>query len=129
MTCQQKLKLIGVDVASFGEPFMPAARGLSIVYENKTKGLYKRINVSHDGKTLLGGILVGDTNDYNLLHQIYLNGMPLPKDIEELIIPSKEGTTNKMGVMQLLMKHRFVLVKMYQKVQFALDFHPGNTLI
>ncbi|UCE93755.1 MAG: nitrite reductase large subunit [Flavobacteriaceae bacterium] len=96
-----KLKLIGVDVASFGEPFMPAARGLSIVYENKTKGLYKRINVSHDGKTLLGGILVGDTNDYNLLHQIYLNGMPLPKDIEELIIPSKEGTTNKMGVMQL----------------------------
>lgn len=96
-----KLKLIGVDVASFGEPFMPASKGHSIVFENKTKGLYKRINVSHDGKTLLGGILVGDASDYNMLHQIYLNGMPLPENVEELILGARDGGAAPMGVMQL----------------------------
>ncbi len=90
-----KLKLIGVDVASYGEPFMPVEKGYSIIYENKTKNLYKRINVSHDGKKLLGGILVGDASDYNMFHQIYLNGLPIPEDAEELIIGSrgKEGSS------------------------------------
>lgn len=96
-----KLKLIGVDVASFGEPFMPASKGHSIVFENKTKGLYKRINVSHDGKTLLGGILVGDASDYNMLHQIYLNGMPLPENVEELILGARGEGEAAMGVLQL----------------------------
>ena len=84
-----KLKLIGVDVASFGIPYMPADKGLSIIYENKTKGLYKRINVSHDGKTLLGGIMVGDAEDYSILHQMFLNGIPLPDNAEELIVGSR----------------------------------------
>ncbi|MGB6153289.1 MAG: nitrite reductase large subunit NirB [Pricia sp.] len=84
-----KLKLIGVDVASFGVPYMPADKGLSIIYENKTKGIYKRINVSHDGKTLLGGIMVGDAEDYSILHQMYLNNMPLPDNAEELIVGSR----------------------------------------
>ncbi|MGB7393948.1 MAG: nitrite reductase large subunit NirB [Pricia sp.] len=84
-----KLKLIGVDVASFGVPYMPADKGLSIIYENKTKGVYKRINVSHDGKTLLGGIMVGDAEDYSILHQMYLNHMPLPDNAEELIVGSR----------------------------------------
>ncbi|WP_066220983.1 nitrite reductase large subunit NirB [Formosa haliotis] len=84
-----KLKLIGVDVASFGEPFMPAEKGHSILFENKTKYLYKRINVSHDGKTLLGGILVGDAADYNILHQMYLNGIPLPENAEDLILGTR----------------------------------------
>jgi len=34
-----KLKLIGVDVASFGVPYMPVEKGYSILYENKTKEL------------------------------------------------------------------------------------------
>lgn len=92
-----KLKLIGVDVASFGEPFMPVEKGHSILFENKTKHLYKRINVSHDGKTLLGGILVGDASDYNMLHQIYINGMPLPEDAEELIVGSRGDGSSKFG--------------------------------
>ncbi len=93
-----KLKLIGVDVASFGEPFMPPEKGLSILFENKTKNLYKRINVSHDGKTLLGGILVGDASDYNMLHQIYLNDMTLPDNVEDLILGSRgEGGSSAFG--------------------------------
>ena len=96
-----KLKLIGVDVASFGEPFMPATKGHSIIFENKTQYLYKRINVSHDGKTLLGGILVGDATDYSMLHQIYLNGMAIPEDPAQLILPATEGGALLGNVMDL----------------------------
>lgn len=97
-----KLKLIGVDVASYGEPFMPIEKGYSIIYENKTKNLYKRINVSHDGKKLLGGILIGDASDYNMFHQIYLNGLPIPEDAEELIIGARgEGDSSFGSVMDI----------------------------
>lgn len=92
-----KLKLIGVDVASFGTPFMPADRGHSIIFENKTESLYKRINVSHDGKKLLGGILVGDVKDYNMLLQMYLNDMPLPNNPENLILGSRGGEDVSFG--------------------------------
>ncbi|MFH4967211.1 nitrite reductase large subunit NirB [Gaetbulibacter sp. M240] len=96
-----KLKLIGVEVASFGEPFMPASKGHSIIFEDKTKHLYKRINVSHDGKSLLGGILVGDTSDYNMLHQVYLNGMVIPENPAELILPATEGGKSFGSVLDL----------------------------
>lgn len=96
-----KLKLIGVDVASFGEPFMPATKGHSIIFENKTQHLYKRINVSHDGKKLLGGILVGDAADYSMLHQVYLNGMAIPEDPAQLILPTSEGGALLGDVMDL----------------------------
>ncbi|APY12640.1 nitrite reductase large subunit [Seonamhaeicola sp. S2-3] len=96
-----KLKLIGVDVASFGEPFMPADKGHSIIFENKTQYLYKRINVSHDGKKLLGGILVGDASDYSMLHQIYLNGMKIPEDPAQLILPAADGNAAFGDVMDL----------------------------
>ena len=97
-----KLKLIGVDVASFGNPFMPASRGHSILFEDKTKSLYKRINISHDGKNLLGGILIGDASDYNMLHQIYLNGMTIPENPEELILGSRgKGGSSFGSVMDL----------------------------
>ncbi len=92
-----KLKLIGVDVASFGEPFMPVEKGYSILFENKAKDLYKRINISHDGKKLLGGILIGDASDYNMFHQIYLNGLPIPEDAEELIIGSRGDGGKSLG--------------------------------
>ena len=96
-----KLKLIGVDVASFGQPFMPASKGHSIIFENKTQHLYKRINVSHDGKKLLGGILVGDAADYNMLHQVYLNGMTIPEDPSQLILPASEGGASFGSVLDL----------------------------
>lgn len=92
-----KLKLIGVDVASFGVPFMPADKGHSIIFENKTESLYKRINVTHDGKKLLGGILVGDADDYNMLLQMYQNEMPLPENPEALIIGSRGGGESSFG--------------------------------
>ena len=92
-----QLKLIGVEVASFGDPFIENENVTAIVYENKFNGIYKRINVTKDGKTLLGGILVGDSSDYNALFQIYSNAMALPKNPEDLILGSRGGETSSFG--------------------------------
>ena len=92
-----QLKLIGVEVASFGDPFIENENVTAIVYENKFSGIYKRINVTKDGKTLLGGILVGDSSDYNGLFQIYSNAMALPKNPEDLILGSRGGEGSTLG--------------------------------
>ena len=92
-----QLKLIGVEVASFGDPFIEHQDGTPIVYENKFTGIYKRINVSKDGKKLLGGILVGDSSDYNSLFQIYINGMAVPKNPEDLILGARGGESTSLG--------------------------------
>ncbi len=86
-----KLKLIGVEVGSFGDPFGEAEPSKPIVFEDKVKGLYKRINISADGKRLLGGILVGDTSNYNMLWQMVQNKMPLPPEPEDLILGARGG--------------------------------------
>jgi nitrite reductase (NADH) large subunit len=86
-----KLKLIGVDVASFGNPFGEKEASQSIVFEDKVKGLYKRINISLDKKRLLGGVLVGDAAAYNQLWQMVQNKMPLPPEPEDLILGSRGG--------------------------------------
>lgn len=92
-----QLKLIGVEVASFGDPFIENNEVVAIVYENKFSGIYKRINVTKDGKTLLGGILVGDSSDYNSLFQIYSNAMKLPANPEDLILGTRGGEGSTMG--------------------------------
>ncbi|GAB3904529.1 nitrite reductase large subunit NirB [Larkinella knui] len=96
-----KLKLIGVDVASFGDPFIAEPSCRTIAYENKAKGVYKRINISADGKTLLGGILVGDADQYNMLLQTCKNKTILPPDPEDLILGSRGGEEAGAGVMGL----------------------------
>ncbi|TLV02716.1 nitrite reductase large subunit NirB [Dyadobacter luticola] len=94
-----KLKLIGTDVASFGDAFIEEPTCKTIRYENKAKGIYKRVNVSEDGKTLLGGILVGDASQYNMLLQTFKNKTILPPDPEDLILGSRGGEEAGAGVM------------------------------
>lgn len=90
-----KLKLIGVEVASFGDSLGDKSEHHSIVYKNYNKGIYKRINISSDGKYLLGGILIGDSNDYNKLLQIYKNKLILPENPEELIFDNVAVNNDK----------------------------------
>lgn len=81
-----KLKLIGVDVASFGDPFTAPENCRSIVFEDKYKGVYKRIDITPDGRQLLGGILIGEAEAYNLLLQTAKNKLVLPADPESLLL-------------------------------------------
>ena len=59
-----KLKLSGVDVASFGDAFAREPGALEIVYADPARGLYQKLVVSDDAKTLLGGVFVGDASPY-----------------------------------------------------------------
>nr|WP_321412728.1 nitrite reductase large subunit NirB [uncultured Carboxylicivirga sp.] len=86
-----KLKLIGVDVASFGEVFGNEDQREELVYQNKSTGNYKKLFVSKDGKYLLGGILVGDASDYNMLFQLYNNKMKLPENLDNLLFTGTGG--------------------------------------
>lgn len=81
-----KLKLMGVDVASFGDPFISEPHARTILLEDKNKGIYKRLNISPDGTRLLGGILVGEAASYNMLLQTVTNNMPLPEHPETLLL-------------------------------------------
>ncbi|RYY34799.1 MAG: nitrite reductase large subunit [Sphingobacteriaceae bacterium] len=93
-----KLKLIGVDVASFGDPFVSEPDARSIVFEDTNKGIYKRINISNDGQFLLGGILVGDAEQYNMLLQTVNNAIILPPNPEDLLLGARGGAAQVAGI-------------------------------
>jgi nitrite reductase (NADH) large subunit len=58
-----KLKLMGVDVASFGDYEAGPDAAQPITWEDPFTGVYKKLFFSPDGTLLLGGILVGDASD------------------------------------------------------------------
>ena len=86
-----KLKLMGVDVASIGDPHGTDENALSYVYENGPEEIYKKIVVTPDGKKLLGAVLVGDAEDFGNLLQMMLNDMELPEHPDMLILPNRDG--------------------------------------
>ncbi|WP_276088451.1 nitrite reductase large subunit NirB [Pedobacter sp. JY14-1] len=93
-----KLKLAGVDVASFGNYFLGEPHCRTITFEDTQKGIYKRINISNDGKHLLGGILIGDAGDYNMLMQTTNNQIVLPAAPESLIIGTRDTNSSAQGI-------------------------------
>lgn len=97
-----KLKLIGVDVASFGDAFISEPHCRTIIFEDTHKSTYKRINISNDGKLLLGGILIGDAEAYNMLLQTVNNKIALPPNPEDMILGARGGEQSEgAGVMSL----------------------------
>ena len=93
-----KLKLMGVDVASFGDCFADETKARAITYEDPFKGTYKKLLFSHDGTRLLGGILVGDASDYGTLALLAKSAAPLPMAPGELIVGSKARGTADPGL-------------------------------
>ncbi|MFN8603059.1 MAG: nitrite reductase large subunit NirB [Candidatus Binatia bacterium] len=89
-----KLKLLGVDVASFGGCFADESAGTSVhrvVYEDRARGVYQKLILSDDRQRLLGGILVGDAGPYASLLALSKSGMPLPERSHELLFGSSGG--------------------------------------
>ncbi|CAH0057806.1 unnamed protein product [Clonostachys solani] len=106
-----KLKLMGVDVAAFGDYFadqgiiskpLPGAvrravakAGGTITQDNiKTEvkavtyrdpflDVYRKYIFSADGKYILGGMMVGDVKDYSKLLSLYRKGEPIDKSPSE----------------------------------------------
>jgi len=97
-----KLKLMGVDVASIGDAHAASKGALNYVFSDEVAGVYKKLVVDAQSKTLLGAILVGDAADYGTLLQMTLNPIPLPEHPEDLILPAREGGGKKgLGVEML----------------------------
>jgi nitrite reductase (NADH) large subunit len=86
-----KLKLMGVDVASIGDPHAKAEGSRSYQFTDERKQIYKKIVVSDCGKYLLGGVMIGDAAEYGTLLQMMLNRIELPEAPEFLILPQSEG--------------------------------------
>lgn len=71
-----KLKLSGVEVASFGDALAATEHSLEVVYADPARGLYQKIVVTNDAKTLLGGIFVGDASPYTSLRPLLGRELP-----------------------------------------------------
>ncbi|GGT18010.1 nitrite reductase large subunit [Streptomyces kurssanovii] len=89
-----KLKLLGVDVASFGDAHGAADGCLDVVYSDSRAGVYKKLVVDGEG-TLLGGILVGDAESYGTLRA--LTGSVPPVSPEQLVLPAGAGAPAALG--------------------------------
>lgn len=93
-----KLKLLGVEVGSLGDPFadakIPSAK--SVIYHDLLSGVYKKLIVDEGGKKLLGAILVGDTTEFGTLLPYARSGEELPIGPDELLFGHRsagEGAT------------------------------------
>ena len=118
-----KLKLLGVEVASFGDFFAdrdgpknlpmrrrrssakeanvdrvksltsgpPPAPVKALTYKDPFKNVYKKYLFTMDGKYLLGGMMIGDTNDYIKLVPMVKGQKPLEMDPSELIVGKAGG--------------------------------------
>ncbi|MCW2818824.1 MAG: nitrite reductase, partial [Marmoricola sp.] len=91
-----KLKLMGVDVASFGDAFATTEGALELVFSDAVAGVYKKLVIAEsdrrDGSfVLLGGVLVGDATAYGVLRPMVASGIALPDNPEELILPAGRG--------------------------------------
>ncbi|UFU08409.1 nitrite reductase large subunit NirB [Ruania halotolerans] len=84
-----KLKLQGVDVASFGDAFGRTEGSMEVVFADPVAGIYKKLVLSDDGRTLLGGVFVGDASPYASLRPML--GSELPGDPSAYLVPDTAG--------------------------------------
>ncbi|MCV7077711.1 nitrite reductase large subunit NirB [Mycobacterium szulgai] len=84
-----KLKLLGVDVASFGDAMGITENCLEVAVNDAVNRTYAKLVLSDDAKTLLGGVLVGDASSYGVLRPMV--GSELPGDPLALIAPAGSG--------------------------------------
>ncbi|MCK9893988.1 nitrite reductase large subunit NirB [Frankia sp. AgB32] len=81
-----KLKLLGVDVASFGDALATADGALEVTVNDPVTGSYAKLVLSDDASTLLGGVLVGDASKYAALRPLV--GRALPADPLAMLAPA-----------------------------------------
>jgi nitrite reductase (NAD(P)H) len=106
-----KLKLLGIGVASFGDVFadqfgpqwLPGKRQdkeiektlvKALTFKDPFNHIYKKYLFTKDGKYLLGGMMVGDTNDYVKLLPIAKSRKPLEVTPGELMIGKQGGNAD-----------------------------------
>jgi len=79
-----KLKLLGVEVASFGEHPLPE----QVTYSDPIDKIYRSVSV-RDGQ-VVGGVLVGDAANYDLFHAMATGAMET-SSVGAIITPTASG--------------------------------------
>jgi nitrite reductase (NADH) large subunit len=92
-----KLKLLGVDVASFGDAHGATAGCLDVTFTDPATRVYAKLVLSDDARTLLGGVLVGDASAYPTL-RASVDG-PLPAPPLALLAPAGPGAGAGLGAL------------------------------
>jgi len=82
-----KLKLLGVDVASFGDADAATEGAHEIVWDDPHTDVYRKLVVSDDGAQVLGGVLVGDASGYDTLVRMARGELPGAEHPGALILP------------------------------------------
>ncbi|MCX2927471.1 FAD-dependent oxidoreductase [Streptomyces sp. NEAU-W12] len=85
-----KLKLLGVEVAGFGDAHARSPGAIAYVREDRRAGTYAKVVLAADGRTVLGGVLAGDTRAYPVLRG--LTGRELTASPDELLTGATGGT-------------------------------------
>ena len=84
-----KLKLLGVDVAAFGDAHGTTPGCLDVTFTDPATRVYAKLVLSDDAQTLLGGVLVGDVTAYPTLRASV--GGPLPGPPLALLAPAGQA--------------------------------------
>ncbi len=89
-----KLKLLGTDVATFGEPFQDPAKTRVICIEDQVRRKYTKLVFRADGRQLLGGILVGDAASYGTLLHLTRSRSELSESLDEVGLGGAPSATS-----------------------------------
>ncbi len=93
-----KLKLMGVEVASFGDAHGTHPGARVVAFTDSVSGIYKKLVLSSDRQRLLGGVLVGEASSYGHLLSLTQSKAALPPQPEQLILPRIDGGAALPGV-------------------------------
>jgi nitrite reductase (NADH) large subunit len=92
-----KLKVMGVELASLGEVEAKDSNDEVVIYREPKQNLYKKIVVR--GDKLVGAILLGDTEAFDILMRLYKEGGALPEKRAELLF----GASNVSSLVDVTM--------------------------
>jgi nitrite reductase (NADH) large subunit len=91
------LKLVGVEVSSFGNPF-GTDDSIPVLFEDRVRGIYQKIHLSPDGQRILGGVLVGDASSAGVLHRMWRESLPCPENPADLLFGGRGGSSSVSGI-------------------------------
>jgi nitrite reductase (NADH) large subunit len=96
-----KLKLLGVDVACFGDHKGTGPGTRTLTWHDDVERIHKRLTVCEDTGRVVGGLLVGDASDHAALAAMVTGDLPTPDDVAGLIAPAGGAGTAGVGVSAL----------------------------
>ncbi|MAT14130.1 MAG: hypothetical protein CMJ46_02550 [Planctomyces sp.] len=85
--------IMGVNIACFGDEIFSGSDFESVTWRDPGRGIYRKLYINPQGTRILGGILVGDTSDYDRLLSLMKTEQTLTCSVEELL--KNEASTSE----------------------------------